>query len=65
MSESIKNSIMEDKRMNLVKIENKNTMTSREVAEITGKEHKNVLRDIKDEIEKLEKQGIRAERIYR
>ena len=29
--------------MNLVKIENKNTMTSREVAEITGKEHKNVL----------------------
>ena len=60
MSESIKNSIMEDKRMNLVKIENKNTMTSREVAEITGKEHKNVLRDIKDEIEKLEKQGIRA-----
>ena len=65
MSESIKNSIMEDIRMNLVKIENKNTMTSREVAEITGKEHKNVLRDIKDEIEKLEKQGIRAERIYR
>ena len=64
MSESIKNSIMEDKRMNLVKIENKNTMTSREVAEITGKEHKNVLRDIKDEIEKLEKQGIRAELIF-
>nr|DAU27905.1 MAG TPA: regulatory protein [Caudoviricetes sp.] len=50
--------------MNLVKIENKNTMTSREVAEITGKEHKNVLRDIKDEIEKLEKQGIRAELIF-
>jgi phage regulatory protein, rha family len=50
--------------MNLVKIENKNTMTSREVAEITGKEHKNILVDIRDEIEKLENKGIRAELIF-
>ena len=33
-------------------------MTSLEVAEITGKEHKSVLRDIRDEIEKLTSQGI-------
>ena len=33
-------------------------MTSLEVAEITGKEHKSVLRDIRDEIEKLETKGI-------
>ena len=50
--------------MNLVKIENKNTMTSREVAEITGKEHKNILVDIRDEIKKLENKGIRAELIF-
>ena len=29
------------------------TMTSREIAEITGKEHYNILRDIRDEIDKL------------
>ena len=33
-------------------------MTSLEVAEITGKEHKSILRDIRDEIEKLESQRI-------
>lgn len=32
-------------------------MTSREVAEITGKEHKQIMRDIRDEINKLEKGG--------
>ena len=32
--------------------ENK-TMTSLEVAEITGKKHKNIIRDIKDETDKL------------
>ena len=31
----------------------KGTMTSLEVAEITGKEHYNILRDIRDEIDKL------------
>ena len=37
---------------------NKNTLTSLDVAEITGKEHKNILSDIRDEISKLgEKRG--------
>ena len=48
--------------MNLATISN--TMTSLEIAEITGKEHKNILSDIRDEIEKLEKQGIGAELIF-
>ena len=39
-------------------------MTSLEVAEITGKEHKSVLRDIRDEIEKLISQGIFTEHIF-
>ena len=39
-------------------------MTSLEVAEITGKEHKSVLRDIRDEIEKLELQRISTESIF-
>ena len=34
-------------------LENKKTMTSLEVAEIAGKEHKNILADIRDEISKL------------
>lgn len=34
-------------------LENKETLTSLEVAEITGKEHYNILRDIKDEISKI------------
>lgn len=37
---------------NLILFENKR-MTSLEIAEIISKEHKNVLRDIRDEIEKL------------
>ena len=40
------------------------TMTSLEIVEVTGKKHADVLRDIRDEIEKLEKQGIIAERIF-
>lgn len=39
-------------------------MTSIEVAELTGKEHKNILADIRDESKKLEIQGIRAELIF-
>lgn len=35
-----------------------NRMTSMEIAEITGKQHCHISRDIKDEIEKLEKAGI-------
>ena len=34
-------------------LESKGTMTSLEIAEITGKEHYNILRDIRDEIDKL------------
>ena len=37
---------------------NENIMTSLEIAELTRKEHNKILRDIRDEIEKLEKQGI-------
>lgn len=48
----------------LINIEAKNTLTSLEVAEIAGKEHKSILRDIRDEIEKLENKGIRAEHIF-
>ena len=39
-------------------------MTSLEVAEITGKEYKSVLRDVRDEIEKLESQRIFTEHIF-
>ena len=39
--------------MNLIISENKETMTSIEVSEITNKRHDNILRDIKDEINKL------------
>jgi len=35
-----------------------NQMTSMQIAEITGKRHDNIMRDIKDEIEKLELGGI-------
>lgn len=38
-----------------------NKMTSMEIAEITGKLHHHIIRDIKDEIEKLEKSGVPTE----
>ena len=37
----------------LINLENRNTLTSLEVAEITGKRHDNILADIRDEISKL------------
>ena len=40
--------------MNLMKIDQQLTMTSRELAELTGKEHKHVMRDIRTLIETLE-----------
>lgn len=40
------------------------TMTSLELAEITGKEHKNVMRDIQNEIESLEKEGEIGQLIF-
>ena len=43
---------------------NENIITSLEISEITGKRHDQILRDIRDEIEKLEKQGIGAEHIF-
>lgn len=56
-----KNPITEEKEylitMDMAKelsmVENNMAMTSLEVAEITGKEHKNILRDISDESNKL------------
>ena len=39
-------------------------MTSIEVAEITSKRHADVIRDIRDEIEKLTSQGVFTERIF-
>ena len=47
---------------NLQILQAKGTMTSLEIAEITGKEHYNILRDIKDEISKLGTE--RAELIF-
>ena len=37
----------------LVNVESRNTLTSLEVAQITGKRHDNILADIRDEISKL------------
>ena len=46
----------------LMNIESRNTLTSLEVAQIVGKEHKNILADIRDEISKLGTE--RAELIF-
>lgn len=48
----------------MTQITNVNSMTSLEVAELTGKEHKSVLRDVRDEVEKLQNQGISTEHIF-
>ena len=48
--------------LDLMNLNNQRTMTSREIAEITNKEHKNVLADIRDEINKLGEK--RAELIF-
>lgn len=48
--------------LDLINLNNQKTMTSREISEIVGKQHKNVLADIRDEISKL---GIeKAELIF-
>ena len=39
-------------------------MTSLEVAEVTGKRHADIMRDIRDEIERIESQGFSTERIF-
>ncbi len=43
---------------------NINTMSSLEVAQLTGKRHADVMRDIRDEVEKLTNQGVSTERIF-
>lgn len=40
------------------------TMTSMQIAEVTGKRHADLMRDIRDEIEKLEAGGINGERKF-
>lgn len=50
---------------NLAKIGTpKITMTSREIAELTNKEHKNVVRDIRKMLDELELDRLRFERIF-
>ena len=39
-------------------------MTSLEVSEITGKNHADVMRDIRSEIESIEKEGLEGQRIF-
>ena len=39
-------------------------MTSREIAELTGKQHAHIMRDIRSEIEKLNSVGINNESIF-
>lgn len=41
------------------------TMSSREIAELTGKEHKNVLRDIRNMLDSLNINQLSFERVYR
>lgn len=49
--------------LDLMNLSSQKTMTSREISEIVGKQHKNVLADIRDETSKL---GIeRAELIFK
>lgn len=48
--------------MNLINFSSK--MTSLEIAELTGKEHKSILRDIRDEAEKLESKGVMHGHIF-
>lgn len=46
--------------MEIMRIENGVKMTSRDIAELTGKEHKNVMADIRKEAENLDNVGINS-----
>ena len=50
--------------MDILKIEDGIKMTSLQLAELTEKEHKNVLADIRDEMQKLENEGEFNELIF-
>ena len=39
-------------------------VTSTQIAELTGKRHADIMRDIRDEVEKLEAGGINSERKF-
>ena len=43
----------------------RSTMSSLTIAEITGKEHRNVMRDIRETLEQAEISALKLERTYR
>ena len=49
---------------NIIASASQATMSSREIAELTGKEHKNVKRDIENMLKELGKDALSFERIY-